>query len=129
MVNVNIHRENCDLEIKDFPYQRFPGHEVCVSSVVIILDQSISDSYVTLTSSMVDRNCFNPEQELISFYNASYYGESKALVCQPTQLIWYKMQTDQLSDAVLNLQLEKKYKNVKIEKFYVQLRLRPICKA
>ena len=126
---IDIYRENCDFEIRDLPYRRFPGHEVCVANLCVMLSEAINDTFVILSSSMVDCSAFNPEQQLLSFYNASYYMESKALVCQPTQLSWYKLQCHNIPKSFFELHLEKPNENLKIEKIYIQLEARKECKA
>ena len=126
---VDLFRENMFTgKVANLPELYCPDHEVCVSYMYIKLKDVLPDTFVTLLSTMVDKCSINPRQHLVSYYNYSYNMESEALVYQPTQFAWYKILSPRISDSFLELQLENKYKNTKIEKLYIQLKIRPACK-
>ena len=126
---INIHESKCETDFGALPNLYLRNHEVCVAYFHARLSETIEDSFVTLSSTLVDKNQMNPKQELLSFLNTSYTYQSRELVYQPTQLAWYKLQNQTIADSFFNLHLEKPYKNAKIEKIYIQLRVRPVCKA
>ena len=126
---INIHESDCGANFGFLPDLYLRNHEVCIGYVHIRLSETIEDSFVTLSSTLVDKNLMNPRQELISFFNISYAYQSRDLIHQPTQFSWYKLQNQTISDSFFNLHLEKQYKNIKIERIYIQLRIRPLCKA
>ena len=121
---------------KDSPNRVFTGlpdtwcsnYEVCVSYMRVKLDEPIPDSFVTLSSTMIDRCPRNPKQQLVSYYNTSYIGQSNELIYQPTHFAWYKILSPSVGDSFFELHLEKQHKSVKIEKIYLQLTLRKVCK-
>ena len=115
-------------KISNLPQLYCPDHEICVSYMYVKLSQVIPDTFVTLSSTLVDKSSTNPRQQLVSYYNVSYNMESEALVYQPTQIAWYKMLSPRISDSFFELQLESEHKNVKIEKIYIQLKIRKVCK-
>ena len=130
---VNMHLNNIDTTFRDVTDDFLPNHEVCLMYMHVKLRKPISHGLVTLASSLVDRSSTNPKQELASFYNYSFYDlSSDRIVYQPTHLKWYKLQCQHIGDAVFELLTEKPLETennqTKIEKIYVQLAFRKICK-
>ena len=105
-----------------------PNSEVCVSYLRIKLDEAIPDSFVTLSTTMVDKCPRNPKQQVVSYFNSSYIGQSNELVYQPTQFAWYKILSPNISDSFFELHLDSEHQSVKIEKIYIQLSIRKLCK-
>ena len=133
---VNIHQKNSDLVFGDVPDLYFSNHEVCVSYIFAKLNQPLENGLITLSSTMVDKSSTNPKQELVSFYNSSFFDIAyDRIAFQPTQLVWYKLQCQHIGDSVFQLQLEKpqqtgifgKQKYL-LEEVYIQLRFREVCK-
>ena len=97
------------------------------------LSEPIEHGLVTLTTSLIDKSSINPKQALASYYNYSFYDLlSDRLIYQPTQLTWYKLQSEHIGDAVFELLTEKQQETEetgkKIEKIYIQLAFRKICR-
>ena len=133
---VNIHLNNVDTIFRSLPDDFLPNHEVCLKYLYVKLRKPIDHGLVTLATSLIDKSSINPKQELVSFYNSSFYDlASDRLVCQPTQLTWYKLQCEHIGDAVFELLTEKQQEieeiettGKTIEKIYIQLAFRKICK-
>ena len=126
---VNIHLSEVDTRFNALPDEYLPNHEICLMYMYVKLKQPIDHGLVTLTSSLVDKSTTNPKQELASFYNFSFYDlVSDRLVYQPTHLKWYKLQCHSIGDSVFELHTEKQQQNEKIEKIYIQLGFRKICR-
>ena len=123
---INVYRENCSNEFGNLPDLHFPNHEIAVVYMYAELEEKIEDVYVTLSCTLVDRDMTNPRQEIASFYNTSYYGETNALEYKPTQKIWYKMHSNWLSDCYFNLELQRKSKITKLAKVNIKLQIREL---
>lgn len=107
-------------EIKNLPHFSTKG-SVAVSYVSIELDAPLPKGLVTLTSTLVNRNSANPEQQICTFY---HQGQSKFAVFEPTRLVYYKMNCFNSFEAVIRIQKEKNKepeKKRKIENIYLQL--------
>ena len=134
---VNLHQENLDLIFGGLPEVKLEDHEVCVSYIYAKLTKPIKYGLVTLSSTLVDKDPKNPKQELASFFTCSWFDTSDYIISyQPTQLVWYKMQCRHIGDSFFQLHLEeqpeteniKNREKTKIEKIYIQLQFRKICK-
>ena len=126
-MKITVHLNRPDWKFQGLPDIYLPNHEVCLCYMYVKLSQSIENSFVTLASTLVDRSPCNETQELASFYNDAYAADS--IIYKPTHLSWYKLQCQHLSESFFELQLEKPHKNLKIEKLYLQLEARKICKV
>lgn len=125
---IDFFLDNPEKIFTGLPQAYCSNYEVCVSYLRVKLDEAIPDSFVTLSTTMVDRSPMNPKQQLVSYFNTSYVGQSNEIIYQPTQFAWYKILSPSISDSVFELHLEKQHKSVKIEKIYIQLKLRKVCK-
>ena len=133
---VNIHQKNSNLVFGNVPDLFFQNHEVCVMNIFAKLNQPLENGLVTLTSTMVDKSSTNPKQELVSFYNSSFFDITYDRISyQPTHLVWYKLQCQYVGDSVFELQLEKPHKTgvfgrekYSLDEIYIQLQFREICK-
>ena len=125
---VDLHLSNTDFTFGNLPewyLGEYIDYEVCVSSIYVKLSKPVQNQFITLSSTLVDRSSFNPKQEILSFYT----DKDEIIFHQPTHLSWYKIQCYRISDSVFKLQLEKPHENTKIEKLYLQLRIRKVCKG
>ena len=117
---LNIIRENPSHEFGSLPELYLPNHSVALVSFYAELESPIQDNYMVVSSSLVDRSRINPNQELASFLNLTYYGESRFIYFQPTHLIWYKLQTEMISDSYIKIE---NLGNVKIKKLHLKLEI------
>ena len=115
---VNIYRENCSLKISNLPYLRLHGYEVCVRSIYAEFYDDVPNGYVTLSSSLVDSSSLNPEQEILSFYNDSYYG--KLMYYKQINFAWYPLKTPYIDENTIDFKIAGS--NVKtIKKLHLQI--------
>ena len=124
---INVYREQCDTSFGNLPDLQFPNHEIAVIYMYAELNTKVEDVFVTLSCTLVDRDMTNPRQEIASFFNTSYYGETNALEYKPTQLVWYKMQSPWLSDCYFDLKLERSNQITKLAKINIKLQIREVC--
>ena len=126
-MKINLHLSKPDWTFQNLPDLTLPNYEVCLCYLYVELSESIPNCFVTLSSTLVDRNPRNELQEMASFFNESYH--EKSIIFKPTHFSWYKLQCQRLSESFFHLHLEKQPKNLKIEKLYLQLEVRKACKA
>ena len=126
-MKINLHLDKPDWKFQNLPDVYLPNHEICLCYMYVQLSEDIPNSFVTLSSTLVDRSPCNEMQELASFFNDAY--AAKSIIYKPTQFSWYKLQCHQLAESFFELQLEKQPKNLKIEKIYLQLEVRKVCKV
>lgn len=116
---INQTKTNPETEFKLLPIHYFPNHFVSVSSIYVKLDQPISNTLVSLRSTLVDRSPVNYKQEIFSFVQ----NESSLILFQtPTRLVHYKIQVFNIEDAVFKLAFDPP-QQVKIEKIKLQLEI------
>ena len=126
-MKINLHLNKPDWTFKNLPDLYLPDHEICLCYLYAEVSEPIEGNLVTLSSTLVDRNSCNEMQALATFFNESYFP--KSIIFKPTHFSWYKMQCYRIAESVFDLQLEKQHKNLKIEKLYLQLEVRKLCKA
>ena len=126
-MKINLHLDNPDWTFQGLPDIFLPNHEICLCYLYVKVSKAVGNCLVTLSSTLVDRNPSNENQELVTFFNESYF--EKSIIFKPTQFSWYKLQCQRLVESFFELRLETPHKNVKIEKLYIQLEARKICKA
>ena len=121
---LNIYRENITSEFGSLPELYLPNHSVAVVSFFVELETTFADDFIIISSSLVDKSRINPNQELLSFFSLTYYGESRFIYFKPTHLIWYKLQTATISDSFIRIE---KLANRKIKKLQLQLKIEELC--
>ena len=108
---------NPDSEFKLLPIHHCPNFNVSVSSIFVKLDKPISQTLVSLQTTLVDRSPDNTKQEIFSFYQNE---SSSHLFITPTRLIEYKIQVFNIEDSLFKLAFDPPNK-VKVEKIKLQL--------
>ena len=126
-MKINLHLNNPDWTFQNLPDLYLPDYEVCLCYMYVRLSREVENGLVTLSSTLVDLNSCNEMQELATFYNESY--DPKSIIFKPTQFSWYKLQCSRLSESFFKLFIERQHKNTKIEKLYLQLEFRRVCKV
>ena len=120
----NILKENCKLTFSNLPQLDLCGYEVCVRSVYAEFKDDVSNQYITISSTMVDKGPLNPKQEIISFNNSSYFNNK--IDYKPTLLTWYPIQVSMIEDCKIEFSIgDKKLQQMK--KLHLQLEFREIC--
>ena len=120
---VNIYKSDCSTEISNLPRLDIRGHEMCVKRIYAEFYHEITQAYITLTSFMVCRNELNPEQEIFSFSNNSFFPHM--VDHEPISKCWYPVNIQNLDEATINMKIS----NIKIKtvrKLHLQLEFRKI---
>ena len=126
---LNIRRENLGinprsnkLEITDLPYLVLERYEICVRSIYAEFDQDIPNTFVTLSTSLVDCNTLNYEREILAFNNNSFFA--RKIDYTPTHLAWYSLHSPiNIEDGTIVFTFDNtEVKNIK--KLHLQIELR-----
>lgn len=105
--------------ILQLPYLSFRNNSVALTELLIKWKSSTkTDGYIS--STLVDRNSFNPKQMIFMFAQnkASSYTH-----CKPTQFQTYKIQRAELQTAEFKIHLSETEKLANIEKIFFQLKI------
>ena len=118
LLNLVATNKNEDL-ILDLPYMKFTNHNVEVTELFIEWKEP-TQTYGFIASSLVDRNPFNPKQQIFQFCQeqASIY-----MFRSPTHFQTYKIQITDLQTAEFKIQLREKTKLEKIKSIFLQLKI------
>ena len=101
------------------PYLSFDNATVAVTECFIKFSEK-TQVHGYITSSLIDRTAFNPNQIIFTF---SQQQESIYVHCKPTHLQTYKIQLTDFRNADIKLHLSPQEKTKKIEEFFVQLKI------
>ena len=105
--------------ILQLPYLSFRNNCVALTELLIKWKTSTkTDGYIS--STLVDRNSFNPKQMIFMF--AQNEG-SNYTYCKPTQFQTYKIQRTELQTAEFKIHLSETEKLANIEKIFFQLNI------
>ena len=105
--------------ILQLPYLSFRNNCVALTELLIKWKTSTkTDGYIS--STLVDRNSFNPKQMIFMF--AQNEG-SNYTYCKPTQFQTYKIQRTELQTAEFKIHLSETEKLANIEKIFFQLQI------
>ena len=110
--------ENEDLII-DLPYMKFSNHFVKLSELFIEWTEPVQ-VYGFISSSLVDRNAFNPKQQIFQFCQEQ---PSIYLYRTPTHFQTYKIQRTELETAEFKLRISEKEYLSKIKNIFLQLNI------
>ena len=105
--------------ILQLPYLSFRNNSVAITELLIQWKTATkTDGYIS--STLVDRNSFNPKQMIFMFAQneASSYTH-----CKPTQFQTYKIQRAELQTAEFKIHLSETEKLANIEKIFFQLKI------
>ena len=118
LINLEATNENENMVIQ-LPYLSFQNHFVAITELFIKWESSTRE-FGYISSTLVDKNSFNPKQMLLMFSKnkASNYTHIK-----PTQIQHYKIQRTELGTAEFKIHLSEKEKLQKIEKIFIQLKI------
>ena len=118
LINLMAINENEDLII-DLPYMKFSNHFVTLSELFIEWTEPVQ-VYGFISSSLVDRNAFNPEQQIFQFCQEQ---PSIYLYRTPTHFQTYKIQRTELETAEFKLRISEKEHLSKIKNIFLQLNI------
>ena len=118
LINLMAINENEDLII-DLPYMKFSNHFVTLSELFIEWTEPVQ-VYGFISSSLVDRNAFNPKQQIFQFCQEQ---PSIYLYRTPTHFQTYKIQRTELETAEFKLRISEKEHLSKIKKIFLQLNI------
>lgn len=105
--------------IMQLPYLSFRNNSVALTELLIKWKTGTkADGYIS--STLVDRNSFNPKQMIFMF---SQNKASNYTHCKPTQLQTYKIQRTELQTAEFKIHLSETEKIANIEKIFIQLNI------
>ena len=118
LLNLLATNKNEDL-IMDLPYMKFTNHNVEVTEFFIEWKEP-TQTYGFIAFSLVDRNPFNPKQQIFQFCQeqASLY-----MFRSSTHFQTYKIQITDLQTAEFKIQLREKTKLEKIKSIFLQLKI------
>ena len=117
-INLMAINENEDLII-DLPYMKFSNHFVTLSELFIEWTEPVQ-VYGFISSSLVDRNAFNPKQQIFQFCQEQ---PSIYLYRTPTHFQTYKIQRTELETAEFKLRISEKEHLSKIKNIFLQLNI------
>ena len=118
LINLMAINENEDLII-DLPYMKFSNHFVTLSELFIEWAEPVQ-VYGFISSSLVDRNAFNPKQQIFQFCQEQ---PSIYLYRTPTHFQTYKIQRTELETAEFKLRISEKEHLSKIKNIFLQLNI------
>ena len=118
LINLMAINENEDLII-DLPYMKFSNHFVTLSELFIEWTETVQ-VYGFISSSLVDRNAFNPKQQIFQFCQEQ---PSIYLYRTPTHFQTYKIQRTELETAEFKLRISEKEHLSKIKNIFLQLNI------
>ena len=118
LINLMAINENEDLII-DLPYMKFSNHFVTLSESFIEWTEPVQ-VYGFISSSLVDRNAFNPKQQIFQFCQEQ---PSIYLYRTPTHFQTYKIQRTELETAEFKLRISEKEHLSKIKNIFLQLNI------
>ena len=101
------------------PYLSFDNATVAVTECFIKFSEP-TQVHGYITSSLIDRTAFNPNQIVFIF---SQQQESIYVHCKPTHLQTYKIQLNDFRNAELNFNISPPEKIKKIEEVFLQLEI------
>ena len=109
---------NFDLPPTDFNR----SHKVCVTHFFIHWGKPVSNSALTLSSTLIDKSSFNTKQQLIFVYQK---GKSQYLNYTPTHKKYYKIQCFDLASSHFEIRnIDNRIRELEnIEKIYIQLEI------
>ena len=113
LINLMAINENEDLII-DLPYMKFSNHFVTLSELFIEWTEPVQ-VYGFISSSLVDRNAFNPKQQIFQFCQEQ---PSIYLYRTPTHFQTYKIQRTELETAEFKLRISEKEHLSKIKNVF-----------
>ena len=133
---INIYRENCELKVTNF--DKLPSYipktretlmrvdrlklpttktRVCVRCIYAEFDESVYNKHVTLSTTLVSKNGWNPKREVLSFNNNCIF-ENK-IDYKPNPLVWYNLTQSKNADTI-DIDIENS--DVKlVKKLHIQL--------
>ena len=106
LINLMAINENEDLII-DLPYMKFSNHFVTLSELLIEWTEPVQ-VYGYISSTLVDRNAFNPKQQIFHINKQS--GSNYTFIA-PTPFLEYKIQCLDLESSVFKIHIYDKDKN------------------
>ena len=118
LINLMATNENDDLRI-DLPYMKFSNHFVTLTELFIEWTEPVQ-VYGFISSTLVDRNAFNPKQQIFQFCQEQ---PSIYLYRTPTHFQTYKIQRTELETAEFKLRISEKEHLSKIKNIFLQLNI------
>lgn len=118
LINLEAQHVNGNLVLQ-LPYLSFKNNCVTLTELFIQWKTS-TKAHGFISSTLVDRNSFNPKQMIFMFTQnkASNYTH-----CKPTQFQTYKIQRTELQTAEFKIHLSETEKIANIEKIFIQLKI------
>ena len=107
-----------DLVIQ-LPYMKFENNNVTVSELFIEFKEPVQ-IFGFITSTLVDRNPFNPKQVIFKFCQEQ---ASRYLHRTPTHFQTYKIQRVELETAEFQIHVSEEAKLEKIKQLFIQLKI------
>lgn len=118
LINLMAINKNEDLII-DLPYMKFSNHYVTLTELFIEWTEPVH-AYGYISSTLVDRNAFNPKQQIFQFCQEQ---PSIYLYRTPTHFQTYKIQRTELETAEFKLRIQEKTHLSKIKNIFLQLNI------
>ena len=103
--------------IINLPYMKFTNHCVRLSELFIEWTEPVQ-VYGFISSTLVDRNAFNPKQQIFQFCQEQ---PSIYLYRTPTHFQTYKIQRTELETAEFKIRIQEKAILSKIKNIFIQL--------
>ena len=103
----------------ELPYMEFENNNVAVSELFIEFKEPVQ-IFGFITSTLVDRNPYNPQQVIFKFCQEQ---ASRYLHRKPTQFQTYKIQRTELETAEFQIHVSEKVKLEKIKQLFIQLKI------
>ena len=118
LINLTATNKNEDLII-NLPYMKFSNHLVTVSELFIEWTEPVQ-VYGFISSTLVDRNAYNPKQKIFQFCQEQ---PSNHLYRTPTHFQTYKIQRTELETAEFKIKIQEKSNLSKIKNIFLQLNI------
>ena len=116
LINLTGQIKNGEIKFDFQPFELFnTGQTVFVNEMSIKWKKSVSNIDGRLCSTLIDRNPYNPKQQLLYFYQKK---SSNFTFVSPTRPAVYKIHCNSLPQSVFWLSLSSEHE---IEKIYIQL--------
>ena len=96
---------------------------MCVRSVYAEFDDDVSNTFITLSTNIVDGGTWNPDHDILAFNNNSFFANK--IDYKPTNLTWYRVRTTHMDDRSIDFTIP--IPKIKImKKLYLQIEFRQI---
>ena len=118
LINLEATNKNENLII-DLPYMKFKNHNVTLTELFIEWIEPVK-VFGFISSTLVDRNSFNPRQQIFQFCQEQ---PSTHLHRTPTHFQTYKIQRTELETAEFKIEIQEKAKLSKIKSIFLQLNI------